>query len=134
MGHTRIRLGPLALLLAVISICVTTLGILAIATANADLRIAGKYADTVKIRYELEAAGQMFLAEADGALKAGRALSSLPDTVTDAGVTRKEIWRGDCRLTAGIRPDEAGRLEIVSWRIGRIWEPEDGRGDLWNGQ
>ncbi len=135
MGHTGIRLGPLAFLLAVISICMTMLGILAIATANADLRIAGKYADMVKIRYELEAEGHIFLSEAGTFAEAGAALYLLPDTETDTdGVTRKVIRREDWRLHAGIRLDEAGKIEIVSWRIDRAWEPEPGMGDLWNGQ
>lgn len=135
MRHTGIRLGPLALLLAVVSICVATLGILAIATANADMRIAGQYADMVKTRYALEAEGQIFLCEAGEALLSGVKPSLLPDTKTDEnGVTWKEIWKEDYRLTAGIQLEEDGTLSVVCWRIGKIWNAETGIGDLWNGQ
>ena len=54
MKQVPIKLGPLALLLTVISICLTTLAILSFTTASADLRLAEKYADTVQTRYELE--------------------------------------------------------------------------------
>ena len=40
MKQVPIKLGPLALLLAVISICLTTLAILTFTTARADLRLA----------------------------------------------------------------------------------------------
>ena len=63
MKQVPIKLGPLALLLAVISICLTTLGILTFTTARADLRLAEKYASTVRTRYELERRGQEFLQE-----------------------------------------------------------------------
>lgn len=134
MGDSGIRLGPLALLLAVISICVETLGILSIATASADLRIAGRYADTVKTRYALESDGQMFLREAEEAARSG-GIVLLPETETDdAGITWKEIWRDDYRLTAGIRADGNGNLTVVCWRIGKSWEADTDMGNLWNGQ
>ena len=63
MKQVPIKLGPLALLLAVVSICLTTLAILTFATARADLRLAEKYADTVSTRYALERQGQEFLRE-----------------------------------------------------------------------
>ncbi len=135
MEHTGIRMGPLTLILAVISICASTLCILAIATANADLRIAGRYADMVKIRYALETEGQAFLCEAKEAVRSGANPSLLPDTKTDEdGVILKEIWKDDYRLTAGIRLDESGKLNVVCWKIGKVWEAETGIGNLWNGQ
>lgn len=135
MGHTRIRLGPFALLLAVIGICMTTLGILSIVTANADLRVARKYADMVTARYGLETEGQVFLGDAGDAILSGKGLSSLPDTETDAdGITWKEIGNEEGKLTIGVRTDGEGKLEVVCWRIGREWEPGAGTGNLWNGQ
>lgn len=64
MRHIPIKLGPLALLLTVISICMTVLGLLTFTTARGDLSLAEKYGDTVRLRYELEAEGQAFLGEA----------------------------------------------------------------------
>ena len=57
MNRIPIRLGPLALLLTVIAICVSSLGVLSVADAAADLRLAERYAETVRIRYELEEKG-----------------------------------------------------------------------------
>ena len=61
MRKTPVKLGPLALLLTVISICLTTLAVLTFTTARADRSLAEKYADTVAVRYGLEAEGQRFL-------------------------------------------------------------------------
>ena len=46
MKDLPIRLGPLALLLTVISICMTVFGILTYATARADMNLAETYAET----------------------------------------------------------------------------------------
>ena len=54
MNKAPIRLGPMALLLTVISICLTILAILTFTTARADLRLAQKYAETVQARYAAE--------------------------------------------------------------------------------
>ncbi len=135
MGHTGIRMGSLVLLLAVISICAATLTILAVTTANADLRIAGQYADMVKNRYALDAEGQTFLCEAGKAVRSGTSPSLLSDTKIDEdGVILKEIWKDGYRLTAGIRFKEDGTLNVVCWKIGKPWEAGTGIGDLWNGQ
>lgn len=134
MRDGGVSLGPLALLLAVVSICVETLAILSIATASADMRIAERHADMVKLRYGLETEGSIFLKEADEALRLGMGLDTLPDAHTDdEGITRKEIWKGDYRLNAGVRVDENGNLKVVCWQIGKIWENRTDMGDLWNG-
>ena len=89
MRHIPIKLGPLALLLTVISICMTTLGVLAFATARADWNLAQKYADTVQTRYALEAEGQRFLQTAAKALEEGNAPESLDSTERDDDGT---VW------------------------------------------
>ena len=61
MKELPIRLTPLALLLTVISICLTVLGILTYTTARADMNLAETYAETVRTRYELEARGQNWI-------------------------------------------------------------------------
>ena len=135
MGHGGAGLGPLALLLAVVSICVETLAILSIATASADIRIAERHADIVKLKYGLETEGSKFLGEADEAVHSGMGLDALTDTQTDdEGVTRKEIWKDDYRLTAGVRIDEDGNLKVVCWQIGKLWENQTDMGGLWNGE
>ena len=61
MKDVPVKLGPLALLLTVISICMTVLAILAFTTARADLSLARTYAETVRERYSLEILGQQYL-------------------------------------------------------------------------
>ena len=86
MNKAPIRLGPMALLLTVISICLTILAILTFTTARADLRLAQKYAETVQARYAIEKDGQTYLA----GLNAGREEAPEPD---EDGVLRVDIGR-----------------------------------------
>lgn len=130
MKHVPIKLGPLALLLTVISICMTTLGILAFATARADWNLAQKYADTVGTRYALEAQGQRFLRDAAEAWQEGGMPEGFAGTRTgEDGVVSKIFEEGEFSLRIEI-VSEGGGLRVVSWRINREWEP-DAEMDLW---
>lgn len=134
MKHIPIRLGPLAILLALIGICMTTLGVLCFTTARADLKLAEKYAETVHIRYELEAEGQAFLSEAAAAWLAGTDLRALPGTETDeGGIVRRSFEREGFTLTIGIVPGKGKGIRIVEWQQQKEWEPEESRGSLWTG-
>ena len=135
MRHIPIKLGPLALLLAVISICMTTLGILAFTTARADLVMAEKYAATVQSRYELEQQGQLFLRAVGETLEEGAEISGLSDTETDAaGVVWKTITLQDFRLEIGIQPDAETGYKVVSWRLLKEWSADESMGELWDGE
>lgn len=135
MKHIPIRLGPLALLLTVISICMTTLSILAFSTGRADLSLASKYADTVKNRYGLEAQGMAFLKDAQEAVDQGIELSSLTDTTTDEeGVTWKRIEGEEASLSIGLIPNEDLGYEVTSWRVEKPWDAETSIGNLWTGE
>lgn len=135
MRHIPIRLGPLALLLAVISICMTTLGILAFTTARADLGLAQKYADTVQGRYALEYEGQDFLRLAGDAVAEGGELEALADTEKDEdGVIWKTVTRDETSLVIGLAPDRDRGYNVVSWRIIKIWNADEGMGSLWDGE
>lgn len=134
MKHIPIRLGPLAILLALISICMTTLGVLSFTTARADLKLAEKYADTVHIRYELEAEAQAFLKEAAEACLTGSSLSKIPETEEDMdGIVRRSFEREGFILTVGIVPDSAKGVRVVEWLQQKEWEPEESMGNLWPG-
>jgi len=133
MNQAPIRLGPLALLLTVISICLTTLAILTFSTSQADRRLAQKYADTVTARYELMNRGEDFRKEAQDAQKKGHKLSSLPDTTTDEdGVTWYEAEENGMKLTVGIVPGEKSP-EVVSCRVTKEWTEDLDLGNLWPG-
>ena len=131
MRQTPIKLGPLALLLAVISICLTTLAILTFTTARADLRLAEKYAQTVETRYALEREGQEFLSELS---ETDPADWGLTDWEQDAGgVWKVTFQRDNASLRIGFRPDREKGYTLVSWRQETGWTEDDSIGDLWDG-
>ena len=61
-----VRLGPLALLLSIVAIALSTLAILSFASARADMIIAKRFANTVKIRYQLDKEGQEYRSQNEG--------------------------------------------------------------------
>ena len=131
MKQVPIKLGPLALLLAVISICLTTLAILTFTTARADLRLAQKYAETVRTRYELEREGQEFLRELS---ETDSADYSLMDWERDAsGVYWEEFSIDGATLRIGIKPNRDTDYQVVSWRHEKGWMEDESIGTLWDG-
>ncbi len=122
-----VRLGPIALILTVISICLAILAILSFTTARADLRLAEKFAATVSDRYALEREGQTYLGEVSAALAAGSDLN-----VDEDGVLRHYLTRGDSMLSIGLELKGDG-WQVVSWRQEQAWEPNLEIGDLWSG-
>lgn len=135
MRHIPVRVGPLALLLTVISICMTTLGVLAFTTARADWKLAEQYAHTVHIRYELEELGQAFLRDAGEALESGAKEPAIPGiTKGEDGTLTWTAQREEFRLTVEIVPKDGKGFRVARWTIQKDWEPEDGIGDLWLGE
>lgn len=125
MKQTPVKLGPLALLLTVISICLTTLAILVFTTARADVSLAEKYAQTVRDRYELEARGQEFLAD----------ISENPGLIPpadDMGVCRETLELNGAKLNIGIVAENS-TWRVVSWRHEREWVEDTDIGNLWTG-
>ena len=123
MKQVPIKLGPLALLLTVISICLTTLAILVFTTARADMRLAEKYAETVKSRYALETEGQEYLSGLDA--------SALSNAGED-GVARITMEKDGVILHVGLTSGEDD-WRIVEWRIEHQWEEDTNLGNLWQG-
>ncbi len=126
MKNPPIRLGPLALLLTVISICLAILAILAFSTSRADMRLAEKYAETVQARYALEKDGQEYLCR----LNAGREAAPEPD---EDGVRRIELERGGCLLSIALLDDGQGGWTVLSWRQEKRWEQNETIDNLWSG-
>lgn len=123
MKQVPIRLGPLALLLTVITICMAVLGVLTLSTAQSDLLTAEKYSQAVAARYRLEAQGQAFLQQA----------GEIPWAEADSeGVFWKTFKEGDTSLCIGLKPREEG-CQVVSWRFVQDWQEQDNMGQLWQG-
>ena len=133
MRHVPIKLGPLAVLLTEISICMTTLGVLAFTTARADWSLAEEYAETVRVRYELEAEGQRFLWAAAKSRQEGIGPGALENTEVDEdGVIWRSFEKGEFGLKVGVR-EESGTLRVVSWRMRKEWELDEDM-NLWSGE
>lgn len=110
MNTGKLRLGMLSILMTVIVICMSVLSLLSYATSLADLRLARRYAETVRIRYELEEEGRALLKEGN-----------------TADIMETEIQKEGYALN--IKAD--GDLSL--WRIRRIWTEDDSIDELWNG-
>ena len=131
MKQIPIKLGPLTLLLTVISICLTTLAILSFTTARADLRLAEKYAETVSGRYALEKEGQAFLQELS---ETDPADYGLTDWERDSsGVWHTVLTQGDRNLSIGFRPNGSKGTDIVEWQHTKSWTEDVSMGQLWDG-
>lgn len=127
MKHTPIKLGPLALLLAAVCICLTTLSLLNYSTAKADDRLAEKFAETVALRYELESEGQELLSAV---------AANGPDgswEKTEDGTLWRVLEKDGAMLRIGLSPDGAGGYAVVNWTQEKEWEPDTHIANLWTG-
>lgn len=110
MNHVPIRLGPLALLLSVISICLTVLGVLTLSTAQADMALAERNAATVRTRYILEEEGQRYL-------------------MTARPGSEKVIEHDTMRLRIVIDKDG----HVSRWTLEKDWDIDHAMDGLWTG-
>lgn len=124
MKQTPVKLGPLALLLTVICICLAVLAVLSLATANADLRLARRHAETVQTRYALERQGQEFLRDFTE--------QELILPADGDNVIRKTFSENGTTLCIGLAQDGAG-WRIVEWTVKADWDQSDTIGNLWSG-
>ena len=132
MEH-KLRLGPIAVFLAVVAIVLTTLATLTFATSRADLVLAERFAQVTGIRYALETDGNRLLQEAGDAVSAGRPLGTVSDLEeTENGTYRYEKEQDGYNLQVLLR-EEDGVLVIEKWKISKVWNSEDLSQDIWLG-
>ncbi len=131
----KIRLGPIAVFLAVVAVVLSTMAVLTTSTAHADRVLAQRFAAVTRDRYAIEAEGEKFLMAceedaADGKIDA----DALGVKKTDGGYS-KEIQGDGCSLKITLsEPDQSGRCEIVEWRISRQWNADDPLQNIWKGE
>lgn len=130
MNQVPIKLGPLTLLLTVISICLTTLAILTFTTARADMRLSEKYAQTVMDRYELEQQGQNFISEIKEAQSKGLAVPLGGVETDENGVIWKTFEKDRARLRIGLTMKN-GQYYVTSWKQDKEWDQNTDIGNLW---
>ena len=85
----KIRLGPIAVFLAVVAVVLATLAVLTTATTNADKVLAERFAGVTQSRYALEAEGEKFLQQYDEQAKSG----SSNDTIVTTNERRTVFFR-----------------------------------------
>lgn len=126
MKQVPIKLGPVALLLTIITICLTVMAFLTVSTAGADKNMAKMFADTTQIRCSLEEGGQEFLQQADEVLAGGGVLTDLPDTKSyeggPEGSIEKIIKDEGYHLTIRLEPEGEGDYRIAAWSLEKQWE------------
>ena len=135
MAH-KTRLGPIAVFLTIVAMVITTLALLTVATSNADRVMAGRFANITQTRYELEAEGERFIASAaagDAAGMEGVTDGSASGEYPDAAysfTSEKDGYRLEVEAS---QPDAGGHVEILRWKISRIWNSSDPIEDIWQG-
>lgn len=129
--NRSMRLGPAALLLIVTVTVVTMMALLSFATTSADIAMSGRFADATKARYRLETEAERFLSLASE----GESSIKSADGVREKNASYLfEKERDGYKLELEIeRPDANGTYEILSYRITRVWNPDDPMQDVWKG-
>ena len=133
MKQIPVKLGPLALLLTVITICLVVLATLTYTTAHADKALAEKYAETVSTRTAVEVQGEKLLEEAGKLRAEGKSLAALSGARKTGGVYDVEVSEAGYILSIGL--EETSRsYRVRYWKINREWEEDTDIGSLWNGE
>ena len=97
MSRNRFRIGSIAVLFAVVVLCVAIFGVLTVSSAVSDRRAAERYGEHVEVLYACENAGQDWLSEADAYLK-GRGRSAGKHGRDRNRRSKTEITRGNMQL------------------------------------
>ena len=130
MNQIPIKLGPIALLLTVITICLTVMTILTFTTAGADKAMAQRYAQSTQVRYALEKQGQQFLQQADETLASGGALADIPDVTRTADGVEKALEQEGYTLKIRLA-ESGGSYEVTSWRLEKEWPQQETINNIW---
>ena len=131
MKQVPIKLGPVALLLTVITICLTVMAILTLTTAAADQAMANRFADSAQIRFSLEAEGQQFLQQADEQLSGGGELQDLPDVSAAGNSVEKVFEQEGYQLTIRLRPEGDSDYTVTRWSLEKKWKEKETIDGLW---
>ncbi len=110
--------GPTIIMIFVV-LCLTTLGTLSLVTANADMKLTLKTAESIRAFYIADNLGEDFLAEVDSALKNARneqdrdfTLTALKNLSAIPGLLVDNDSSDFIQLSYNIRIDEARSLLI----------------------
>ena len=122
----KIRLGPIAVFLAVVAVVLSTLAVLTVATTNADKVLADRFAGATQTRYALEAEGERFLQQYDEKVAGGSAVTAADRT--------KEIEKDGYTLKITVtEPDASGSWDVTEWKVIKDWNADDPYQNIWQG-
>ena len=122
----KIRLGPIAVFLAVVAVVLSTLAVLTVATTNADKVLADRFAGATQTRYALEAEGERFLQQYDEKVAGGSAVFAADRT--------KEIEKDGYTLKITVtEPDASGSWDVTEWKVIKDWNADDPYQNIWQG-
>ena len=82
--HGSVRIGPISLFTLIIVLCLAVLTVLSVTTSLAELSTTERQAATTTETYQLETAGQQFVADVDAALAEGG--DALSKVLVDYGI------------------------------------------------
>ena len=131
---SKMRLGPIAIFLAVVAIVLTVLATLTIATSNADVVLAERFASVTQIRYELEKEGNKFLFDLSEQLSGGNTLSTIQGLKkTDNGFYEYGLEQDGYELIIRLAESGTDLYSLEEWKITKVWAEEDLNQGIWLG-
>ena len=130
MNRKRFRIGSVAILFAVIVVCVAIFAVLTVVTANADLRTTEQYGNHVQTLSRCQSAGAVWLKQMYAALDSGT-MDILPEgTTRDGSIFSTEITCDNVVLSIELELTETQILQVRKWSCHTIWE-ESGGSQVW---
>lgn len=120
MENRRFHVGSMAVLFAIVLLCVAVFAALSVTTALADEKTAQRYGQHVQQQYDCENAGQQWLAKARafqmglGPMPEGSVQQENGDITTCIRSSTMEL---------NIRLNAAGQIE--RWSCAAVWQPEE---------
>lgn len=135
--HGSVRIGPISLFALIIVLCLAVLSVLSVTTSLAELSITDRQAATTTETYQLESAGQHFVADVDAALAAGT-LEEVLQRYGDSAVRDGDLITATFSMESGRTLAIVLRIQndtytIEQWKVTTEWT-DDGTGEnLWLG-
>lgn len=127
MEKKRFRVGSIAVLFAVVILCVAVFAALTVVTAAQDLNVSQRYGAMVQQLYECENLGHQWVARATAASREGSALPEGTWEENGALCTRLETEHIQLDIRLRVTQDEQS---VEEWNCVTKWSPQDSW-ELW---
>lgn len=128
MEKKRFRVGSIAVLFAVVILCVAVFAALTVVTSAQDLRISQRYAQHIQDFFDCESLGYEWLAQVDKAAQEGKPLPE--GSWQEQDVIGVSLETSAMRLNIRLKMTENGH-EIQQWSCSTKWQPQNSW-ELWH--